>query len=223
MGVVTDLMSRGRKRGLAGVLATQRLARLAKSVVSEANNFLIGLNTLDLDIRRAAETIGWDARRAFDRLPMLSAGEFVAVGPAFSRSPAVIKVGPVQTHHRGATPELLAPADMDREEAKKLLNLDELVGASAADAALLDEANLPQGFKAVRGFLRDEASADAARIWKELVPLYPDGAAVSAIGEHLSLSIEATGAAIALLDSYGVLEFMGDSAERVVRASRGMM
>jgi DNA helicase HerA-like ATPase len=38
-GAIVDLMSRGRKRGLAGVLATQ-LARL-KSVVSEVHNFLL--------------------------------------------------------------------------------------------------------------------------------------------------------------------------------------
>lgn len=87
IAAVTDLMSRGRKRGLAGVLATQRLTRLAKSVTSEAQNFLIGLNTLDLDVRRAAETIGWGFRRASDRLPLLQPGDFVAVGPAFSRAP----------------------------------------------------------------------------------------------------------------------------------------
>lgn len=51
IGAVVDLMSRGRKRGLAGVLATQRLARLAKSVASEMHNFLVGMNTLDLDNR----------------------------------------------------------------------------------------------------------------------------------------------------------------------------
>ena len=93
IAAVTDLMSRGRKRGLAGILATQRLNRLSKSVISEAHNYLIGLNTLDLDIRRAAETIGWDARRAFDRLPMLKPGDFVAVGSAFTRSPTVLRVG----------------------------------------------------------------------------------------------------------------------------------
>ena len=98
VSAVVDLMSRGRKRGLVGVLSTQRLARLSKSVASEVGNFLIGKNTLDLDIRRSAETIGWATRRAFDRLPLLHPGEFVAVGPAFlPDTPMVVSIGPVKS------------------------------------------------------------------------------------------------------------------------------
>jgi hypothetical protein len=44
------------------------------------HNFLIGVNTLDLDVKRAAETIGWETRKAYDRLPVLQPGEFVACG-----------------------------------------------------------------------------------------------------------------------------------------------
>ena len=40
---MTNLMCRGRKRGLAGVIATQRLAKLAKNVAAEATNFLMGV------------------------------------------------------------------------------------------------------------------------------------------------------------------------------------
>src|SRR3990167_5893163 len=39
---VARLMAQGRKRGFAGVLATQRLSKLAKDVAAEANNVLIG-------------------------------------------------------------------------------------------------------------------------------------------------------------------------------------
>src|SRR6516225_9986460 len=42
LGAMTNLMCRGRKRGLAGVIATQRLAKLAKNVTAEASNFLMG-------------------------------------------------------------------------------------------------------------------------------------------------------------------------------------
>ncbi|MCA1972326.1 MAG: DUF87 domain-containing protein, partial [Caenispirillum sp.] len=38
LGAMTNLMCRGRKRGLAGVIATQRLAKLAKNVAAEASN-----------------------------------------------------------------------------------------------------------------------------------------------------------------------------------------
>ena len=43
LGAMTNLMCRRRrKRGLAGVIATQRLAKLAKNVAAEATNFLMG-------------------------------------------------------------------------------------------------------------------------------------------------------------------------------------
>ncbi|MGZ9909812.1 hypothetical protein ACXYS1_27375, partial [Escherichia coli] len=47
LAAMTNLMCRGRKRGLAGVIATQRLAKLAKNVAAEASNFLMGRTFLD--------------------------------------------------------------------------------------------------------------------------------------------------------------------------------
>ena len=55
---MTNLMCRGRKRGLAGVIATQRLAKLAKNVAAEASNFLMGRTFLDIDMARAADLLG---------------------------------------------------------------------------------------------------------------------------------------------------------------------
>jgi DNA helicase HerA-like ATPase len=49
---MTNLMCRGRKRGLAGIIATQRLAKLAKNVAAEASNFLMGRTFLDIDMAR---------------------------------------------------------------------------------------------------------------------------------------------------------------------------
>src|SRR3546814_5202518 len=53
-----DLMCRGRKRGLAGIIATQRLSKLDKNVAAEASNFLLGRTFLDIDINRAADLLG---------------------------------------------------------------------------------------------------------------------------------------------------------------------
>ncbi|HCC26760.1 MAG TPA: ATP-binding protein, partial [Erythrobacter sp.] len=53
MTAMTNLMCRGRKRGLAGIVATQRLAKLAKNVAAEASNFLMGRTFLDIDMIRA--------------------------------------------------------------------------------------------------------------------------------------------------------------------------
>lgn len=222
IAAVTDLMSRGRKRGLAGILATQRLNRLSKSVISEAHNYLIGLNTLDLDIRRAAETIGWDARRAFDRLPMLKPGDFVAVGSAFTRSPTVLRVGEVRTEHRGAAPALASPAPLDASAAARLLDLEHLVGVSEADEETRAAAAMTPGLRAIRGFIRDPAFAVAGRAWGALLPLAPEGASLTELAAFLEVTAEDLAAGLALLDAQAVLEFSGEGAARAVRVERNL-
>lgn len=219
---LTDLMSRGRKRGLAGVLATQRIARLAKSVSSEALNFLIGLNTLDIDIRRAAETIGWDASKAFDRLPILQPGNFVASGPAFSMAPATLRVGPVETRHIGARPEMIAPAAISAADAASLLDLEALQATSDADEEVRSEQSLPVGMRAVRSFIREPAFADAGRIMEVLTPLSPQGAAVADLADYLSIDAARVAAAIALLDTYGAVDIDDMGEGRAVRLAKGL-
>lgn len=220
---VVDLMSRGRKRGLTGILATQRLARLHKSVVSDIQNFMVGLNTLDLDIRRAAETIGWDARKAFDRLPMLTPGNFAAVGPAFARAPALVKVGPVATEHLGATPELLAPEALDPAAAARRLSLQELIAASAADQDALEQRARAPGRRAVRMFMRDPGFPDAGRIFAALAKLAPSGARVKDLPKHLGRTLEQVTAALALLSEYGAVEFDGEGDQRAVRIEKEIL
>lgn len=222
IGAVTDLMSRGRKRGLAGILATQRLARMAKSVISEVQSFLIGINTLDLDIRRAAETIGWDARKAFDRLPMLTPGDFVASGPAFVRGPIVLRVGAVETKHRGATPEVAAPAVLGADEAAALLDIDGLVEASTADADVRDEAELASTVRAVRDFIRDEHGLLAMQIVHALRPLMPAGARIVDMAGHFTTTPADIVSALALLDRAGCIEISGQGEDRSARLNKGM-
>jgi hypothetical protein len=87
LGAMTNLMCRGRKRGLAGVIATQRLAKLAKNVAAEASNFLMGRTFLDIDMARAADLLGMDRRQA-EMFRDLKRGNFVALGPASVASAA---------------------------------------------------------------------------------------------------------------------------------------
>jgi len=54
-GAVIDLMTRGRKRGFCGILATQRISKLHKDAAAEANVKLIGRASLDIDMQRAAD------------------------------------------------------------------------------------------------------------------------------------------------------------------------
>ena len=112
LGAMTNLMCRGRKRGLAGVIATQRLAKLAKNVAAEASNFLMGRTFLDIDMARAADLLGMDRRQA-EMFRDLARGNFVALGPALSRRPLAITIGPVETSARSASPK---PTPLPRRE-----------------------------------------------------------------------------------------------------------
>ena len=106
LGAMTNLMCRGRKRGLAGVIATQRLAKLAKNVAAEASNFLMGRTFLDIDMARAGDLLGMD-RRGTEMFRDLQKGNFVALGPALSRRPLPIKIGAVETSARSTSPKLM--------------------------------------------------------------------------------------------------------------------
>ena len=109
LGAMTNLMCRGRKRGLAGVIATQRLAKLAKNVAAEASNFLMGRTFLDIDMARAADLLGMDRRQA-EMFRDLARGNFVALGPALSRRPLRVAIGDVETQRALDEPETDAAA-----------------------------------------------------------------------------------------------------------------
>ena len=119
LGAMTNLMCRGRKRGLAGVIATQRLAKLAKNVAAEASNFLMGRTFLDIDMARAADLLGMDRRQA-EMFRDLARGHFVALGPALSRRPLPVAIGPVETAARSTSPKL-TPLPQAQEDARDLI------------------------------------------------------------------------------------------------------
>ena len=99
LAAMTNLMCRGRKRGLAGIIATQRLAKLAKNVAAEASNFLMGRTFLDIDMARAADLLGMERRQA-EAIRDLDRGHFLGLGPAISRRPVAVRIGAVRTSAR---------------------------------------------------------------------------------------------------------------------------
>src|SRR5918992_3303838 len=119
LGAMTNLMCRGRKRGLAGIIATQRLAKLAKNVAAEASNFLMGRTFLDIDMARAADLLGMERRQA-EMFRDLGRGHFVALGPAMSRRPLPITIGTVETAPRSSSPKLTPLPDAP-EDASELI------------------------------------------------------------------------------------------------------
>lgn len=130
---IIDLMTRGRKRGYCGILATQRISDLNKSAAAECNNVLIGRCNLDIDIDRAAKRIGMNPRQATEVLPELPAGTFYAMGPAISvdwlvsHRVAKIQVGKVTTTHpkRGQKVAVAPPRAMVKKVLAQLADIPE--------------------------------------------------------------------------------------------------
>jgi len=120
LSAMTNLMCRGRKRGLAGVIATQRLAKLAKNVAAEASNFLMGRTFLDIDMARAADLLGMERRQA-EAFRDLERGHFMALGPALSRRPLGLRIGPTDTAPRNATPRLMPLPEAALEDARAII------------------------------------------------------------------------------------------------------
>jgi hypothetical protein len=116
---VIDLMTRGRKRGFCGVLATQRLSKLHKDAAAEANNKLIGRSALDVDMERAGDELGFSKA---DRLKLrtLEPGHFFAFGPALSPEVVEVRIGPVETTHPKPG-QRAPPAPAARAKVQKVL------------------------------------------------------------------------------------------------------
>jgi DNA helicase HerA-like ATPase len=131
---MTNLMCRGRKRGLAGVLATQRLAKLHKNVAAEASNFLMGRTFLDIDIARAGDLLGLKPQQA-EQIRDLARGEFLGLGPAISRKPLKVRIGTVLTEARAGGAQGLVPLpNVGAPEMKSLMlppEDDEMTSAPA--------------------------------------------------------------------------------------------
>lgn len=139
-GAVIDLMTRGRKRGFCGILATQRIAKLHKDASAEANNKLIGRCSQDVDMKRAADDLGFTSREDTLALRMLERGQFHGFGPAFNFvGVSSLMVGPIKTsppkpgeHSRTRAPGekvkavLSKLADLPKEAEQELKTVAEL-------------------------------------------------------------------------------------------------
>jgi hypothetical protein len=118
---VIDLASRGRKRGFAAVLATQRIQKLHKDAAADLNNKLIGRTSLDVDMARAADELGF-TKTSWPTLKELPAGDFFASGPAFNqRGVSRIHVGKVKTTHPEAGARIAYRAPPPTSAIKALL------------------------------------------------------------------------------------------------------
>ena len=117
-----NLMCRGRKRGLAGLIATQRLSKLHKNVAAEASNFLLGRTFLDIDINRACDLLGLQ-RADGERVRTLSRGNFLGLGPAIAKRSLMLTVGPCMTEGKAGQEKGITPLPSVRPEDMQALLL----------------------------------------------------------------------------------------------------
>ena len=96
---VIDLATRGRKRGFCLIGVTQRISKLHKDVVAELNNYMVGRTSLDIDMKRSADILGFNNKQDMLSLRELDDGEFFCFGPAISRTIEKEKVALSKTTH----------------------------------------------------------------------------------------------------------------------------
>lgn len=137
---VIDLATRGRKRGYCVVLATQRLSKLHKDAAAECNNKLIGRTGLDIDMKRAAEELGFTSKEQYLSLRALDPGDFYAFGPALTKQVERVKVGTVTTTHPKAGSRSLTKTVPPTAAIKKVLGkLADLPAEARKEAATMAE------------------------------------------------------------------------------------
>lgn len=144
---VIDLCTRGRKRGLMAVLATQRLSKLHKDAAAETLNKLVGRTGLDIDQARAADELGITGKADRRELRNLHPGEFHAYGPALrlegksEGGVVLVKIGDVQSTHPHVGARRIdappAPTDAIRKILSELKDLPEQADKEARDLVTL--------------------------------------------------------------------------------------
>lgn len=164
-GAVIDVCTRGRKRGIGTVLATQRLSKLHKDAAAEMLNKVIGRTGLDVDVKRAADELGMTSREAMASLRSLEPGTFYAFGPALTTAVELLHVGPVTTTHPQSGHRLMtappAPSPKVRASLAKLADLQQEAEKEAADI---------ESLRALNADLQRKANAAERRAQQAGVP-----------------------------------------------------
>jgi DNA-binding transcriptional ArsR family regulator len=154
LNAMKNLCSRGRKRGIFVVLATQRLSKLANNCASEMQNYLVGRVTLTNDQERAAKTLGVSTRKQeraafYHDIKILRDHNFYGQGIAISPDRTLLRPIEARTTHLrpGDLQDIqqpAAPAEIQAflpqlsnlaGEAKKLAG-ETAAGSSASNAEL---------------------------------------------------------------------------------------
>lgn len=136
---VIDLMTRGRKRGFCGILATQRISKLHKDACAETNNRLIGRTGQDVDRKRASEELGFTSKEDERSLRNLEPGEFYAFGPSITREVIKVRVGDTRTRHPEPGMDIQKASETPANIKKLLKNVIDLPQEAEKEIKTLNE------------------------------------------------------------------------------------
>jgi hypothetical protein len=127
LGQIRKLVKKGGKRGLGTIVLTQRPAFVSKFVISQCPNKIIGRTEWPDDLAvlrkfgRIPEKYANPESKDPHALKNLEKGQFYVAGDFIAKD-QLVKVGPVQTTHLGATPEIVPPAPKELKEVLKQLS-----------------------------------------------------------------------------------------------------
>lgn len=143
---VIDVVTRGRKRAICAVLATQRLAKLHKDATAELLNKMVGRTSQDLDQKRAADELGMNKDERIE-LRNRRPGHFWVYGPALKVAGSTdsgvvdVRVGPVKTVHPKVGTRHIEPPAPTAKIRKVLGELADLPAEAKQEADKLATAN----------------------------------------------------------------------------------
>ncbi|HVI07023.1 MAG TPA: DUF87 domain-containing protein, partial [Candidatus Binatia bacterium] len=127
---VKALSTRGRKRGLCPIYATQRLSEFSKGASSMCLNRLVGGTFEDVNVARAIDTLSIPSAEKGDfkkEIKLLEPGFFYGLGRAISKERILIHIGPIVTPHgKEAQKYAVVPPPPLEEIAKLIPKLAEL-------------------------------------------------------------------------------------------------
>jgi uncharacterized protein len=187
LGAIIDLATRGRKRGLALLGATQRLSKLHKDVAAELLNKMIGRTGLDVDVARAADELGMTKKEATLQLRGLAPGEFFVFGPALSPVVFKTKIGKVLTTHPDTGRRDFEPSPPSKELLSKLDQLEGIQRSVEQEAATIE--SLTNEVQDLRKKLTQQSQPRQELVTKTVTR--PDPKQVKALEQILKLAKEA--------------------------------
>jgi len=137
------LATRGRKRMLAGVFATQRLATLSKDLTGMCLNRLVGPTFETINQKRAADELGIpkpEQAEFFATIKLLEPGYFFALGRAITRELKLMHVGTIETPHgEEARKYELKPPPPTEKVREWLVKLGDIPKQAEEEAKTIDD------------------------------------------------------------------------------------